>query len=55
MPLSPEPDPGVRVTRLARHAGRYARRGLDVAVEAHDGALRITVRPHFGIGGFDQT
>ncbi len=51
---SPEPDPDVRVTGLERHAGRYARRGLDLDVEADDGALRITVRPHFGIGGFDE-
>ena len=58
MPPSPEPDPEVQVTGLERHAGRYSRRGLDLDVEADDsaddGALRITVRPHFGIGGFDE-
>ena len=36
MPPSPEPDPDVRVTGLERHAGRYARRGLDLDVEADD-------------------
>ncbi len=53
-PPSPEPGPDVRVTGLERHAGRYSRRGLDLDVEADDGSLRITVRPHFGIGGFDE-
>ena len=54
VPPSPQPDPDVRVTGLERHAGTYSRRGLDLDVDADDGALRITVRPHFGIGGFDE-
>ncbi len=54
VPPSPEPDPDLRLTGLDRHAGRYSRRGLDLDVEADGTALRITVRPHFGIGGFDE-
>jgi hypothetical protein len=39
---------------LERHAGRYSRRGVDFDVEPLDRKLRVTIRPHFGIGGFDE-
>ena len=54
VPELPLPDPAVSVTGLERHAGRYSRRGVDFDVEPGDGELRVTIRPHFGIGGFDE-
>jgi CubicO group peptidase (beta-lactamase class C family) len=54
VPELPLPDPAVQVGPLERHAGRYSRRGLDLDVEPGDGELRVTIRPHFGIGGFDE-
>ncbi len=54
VPELPLPDPDVEVTGLERHAGRYSRRGVDFDVEPGDGGLRVTIQPHFGIGGFDE-
>jgi CubicO group peptidase (beta-lactamase class C family) len=54
VPELPLPDPAVSVTGLERHAGRYSRRGVDFDVEPGDGELRVTIRTHFGIGGFDE-
>ena len=54
VPELPLPDPDVQASGLERHAGRYSRRGIDFDVEPGDGELRVTIRPHFGIGGFDE-
>jgi hypothetical protein len=54
MPQLPLPDPTVEVAGLERHTGRYSRRGIDYDVEPVDGGLSVTIRPHFGIGGFDE-
>ncbi|MBF4767968.1 beta-lactamase family protein [Nocardioides agariphilus] len=61
-PDLPVPDPAIEVSGLERHVGRYSRRGVDFDVEqdaergdAEQGAgLRVTIRPHFGIGGLDE-
>jgi hypothetical protein len=54
VPPPAAPDADAHAEGLERHAGHYARHGVDFDVQVVDGRLRITVAEHFGIDTWDE-
>jgi CubicO group peptidase (beta-lactamase class C family) len=54
VPPPAAPDPDVRPDGLERHAGHYARFGVDFDVAVADGRLDVTIDEHFAIDTWDE-